>query len=52
MFDEDFYYDDQVYDLIDEAESFDADFYGEPTRHEDDGDYDDLLDELEFLDGE
>lgn len=52
MFDEDFYYDDRVYDLIDEAESFDADFYGEPTRHEDDGDYDDLLDELDFLDDE
>ena len=47
---EDFYYEDQVYDLIDEAERFDAEFYGDDiTICEDDGDYDDLLDELDFI---
>jgi hypothetical protein len=38
--------------LMQEAEEFYNDFYGEDNDHhipsEDDGDYDDLLDELEF----
>ena len=47
---EDYYFEDQVYDLIDEAERFDASFYGDDiTLCEDDGDYDDLLDELDFI---
>lgn len=36
--------------LLQEAEEFDRDFYGDDDHipSEDDGDYDDLLDQLEF----
>ena len=37
-------------ELLRQAQDFDADFHGDPEPTEDD--YQDLLDELEFLDGE